>query len=501
MSFPPIAAAILLTRLLIAAGNYAGQAKKDSTVARTLSRIVRLAIVWGLAFPLCTWAALSPPRTLATYVPGSIFLLTLGLWPLARHVLAPLGLVKPAYYVALGAVATSEERFGNALLAASIALTRKSEYDAEAASWLEDKIQSQAAIRGSTIAAAAVTAAARGDKEGARVLFESVRTLDDKVASRACRHLAGEWLSAEAASRGAWEEVIEIGTDLLMTGRSAWFLAGVAKRLLVRGDAPSRTTLVLRWAVAPRRLHTFALLERALSVPDDASPPDDDRESTVPAPTAPEGDTLASAFAAHVKLLRAHKPSPKEIAAVGRAFDEALTSSSLTQHIDERGALLGAMRAGTILGRLQDDVEDALFHLLKHHRIPLDDTEIELGDIASRAQRRLRDETLTVIEALSDAVRNRVTEKRPLSPIDEWREWTALRIAYERGVHLGGPELRYLAFTKVHSDVCALAVWLFNVRKEKPIANAMFRFLLKEATTVGDSEAISLQTKNVDCGV
>lgn len=67
-------------------------------------------------------------------------------------------------------------------------------------------------------------------------------------------------------------------------------------------------------------------------------------------------------------------------------------------------------------------------------------------------------------------------------------------MAYERGF-LGGPELGCLAFTKVHTDVCALAVWLFNDRKEKPIANAMFRFLLAEATAVGDAARSSCRPR------
>lgn len=460
--------------------------------------VVRHAFVIAIAFA-CLWVSLSAPRIFA-YSPGTIFVLTMLLGPLARDVIAPWGLVKPAYYVGWAGFGSADERSGNALLAGAVALSRRREYDPELASWLEDRIQADRAIRGTTIVASAATAAARGDKEGARVLFESLRTLDEGVVSRAARSLAAEWLSAEAASRGAWSEVAEIGGDLLASGRSAWFLGAVARRLLVHPDAPGRFTLVLRWLLAPRRFDTFAILERALSVPDDAGPPDDGDAEPAADSLSPGDDPLARALAAHVRLLAAHKPSPKEIAEVGRAFDEALSAESLASHIEERGALLGAMRAPAVIGRLRDDIEDALFHLLKHHRIPLDDTEVELGDIAHRAQRRLRDETLGVIEALSDAVRSRVNEKRPLSAVDEWREWTALRIAYERGVLLGGPELRYLAFTKVHSDVCALAVWLFNTRKEKPIANAMFRFLLREATTVGDAEAIALQTKNVDCG-
>lgn len=507
MSHGFILAAILIVRLIIAASQARAGTQATGPAAAPLSprtkRLARFAFLWLMAFPIAGYIAFAPPRTLATYVPGLVFLLTVGLWPLARYVIAPLGLVKPTYYVVLGAWAQSEDRTSAALLAASIALTRKSSFDPEAAAWLEDKIQAEKGLRGASIAAAGVAALARGDKEGARVLFESLRTLDTRVCGPASRHTAAEWIAASAAESGHWDEVIELGADIVANGRSPWLLAAVGKRLLGRSDAPSRAQLLLRWAVAPRRLHTFAIVERALSVPDGAIPPDDDAadDDASPVPQAPEGDLLAAAIAMHVGLLRKKKPSPADVARVGRAFDDALGDASLARQIEDRAALLGANRSDGAIGRLRADIEESLFQLLKRHRMSLDDAADELGEIAGAAQRRLRDETLTVIEALSDAVKNRVAERRALSPIDEWREWSALRMAYERGVLLGGPELRVLAFTKVHGDVCALAVWLFNDRKEKAIANTMFRFLLAEATAVGDTAGIELQTKNVDCGL
>ncbi len=500
----PLFVAILIVRIIVAASQArAGtQGKPSAPVSPRVKALGRFIFLWLLACPLAGYIALAPPRTLVTYVPGSLFLVSVVVWPLARYVIAPLGLVKAAYYVALSAWAQNEERSSLALLAASVALMRKSSFDPEAAAWLEDKIQAERGLRGAAIAAAAVTALARGDKEGARVLFESLRTLDSRVCGPASRHTAAEWIAATAAESGKWDEVIDLGGDIVANGRTPWLLAAVGKRLLGRSDAPTRAQLVLRWAFAPHRIGTFPIVERALSVPDGAVPiVDDEDDDAPPAPVAPEGDLLARAIAMQVQLLRAKEPTPVDVARVGRAFDEALGDEALARHIEERAASLGANRSEGALGRMRADIEESLFQLLKRHRMALDDTADDLGEIAGNAQRRLRDETLTVIEALSDAVKNRVAERRALSPIDEWREWSALRMAYERGLLLGGPELRYLAFTKVHTDVCALAVWLFNDRKEKPIANAMFRFLLAEATAVGDAAGIELQTKNVTCGL
>ena len=506
MTIAPLLVGLLLARVVLAVWTArAGERQSEPTQvgpgSGRLARLARFVVVWVLVGPACGWLALSEPRTLVTYVPGMVFLVTVALWPVARFVLVPLGLVRAAYHVAYVSFRAKEERAGAALLAASLAFHRKADFDAETAEWLEEKIQAQTGLRGAAIAAAAAMAAARGDKEGARALFESARTLDVSVCPSVARHTAASWLAADAAARGAWGEVIEIAGDPAGAGRSAKLLAGVARRLTGGLAAPGRAELLWLWATAPGWLGTFAIVERALSVPDGEAPLDDDDDEDVVAPRAPDGDLLARALSAHVVLLSSKKVKPADVARVGRAFDAAFEDAALGVEVDERAALLGATRAGAVLGRLRADVETSLFELLKSHHIALDDTVDELGDVAARAQRRLRDETLTVIEALSDAVRNRVNERRALSAIDEWREWSALRIAYQRGVTLGGPELRYLAFTKVHSDVCALAVWLFNERKEKAIANAMFRFLLDEATATGDQDAIALQTKNVGCGV
>jgi len=44
-------------------------------------------------------------------------------------------------------------------------------------------------------------------------------------------------------------------------------------------------------------------------------------------------------------------------------------------------------------------------------------------------------------------------------------------------------------------------VWLYNHRKERPLANAVFRWLLGEATALDDARAVTLMTNNVECGV
>jgi hypothetical protein len=43
------------------------------------------------------------------------------------------------------------------------------------------------------------------------------------------------------------------------------------------------------------------------------------------------------------------------------------------------------------------------------------------------------------------------------------------------------------------------AVWLYNDRTEKPLANAIFRLLEAEAVALGDAESERLNKKNSNC--
>jgi hypothetical protein len=123
------------------------------------------------------------------------------------------------------------------------------------------------------------------------------------------------------------------------------------------------------------------------------------------------------------------------------------------------------------------------------------------GEIASRVRSRLRDRLLSEVEAAADALRRRVDVKRSLPAPDEWREWCNLCTVYEQNVRSAGEDVRRLAFVKVYPDAVSYAVWLYNERQQRPLGNAIFRWLLAEATALDDTRAVALMTKNVACGV
>jgi hypothetical protein len=266
--------------------------------------------------------------------------------------------------------------------------------------------------------------------------------------------------------------------------------------------SPGRLGLWLRWALAPQRRKTLPIVRRALAALDGAFIEPDADEQSKPAASAPAGDDFSAALSLHAAMLR--RPdgavTGDDLRALSQAWDTALDDRATERILSERALVIGASGSRTALARLRGAIEDDITAVVLAADLSLK----ELGDrggMAERVRLRVRDRLLSEVEAMSDAVRRRSDEKRALPAVDEWREWIALRQKYERGVRLAGADFRRLAFYKVHPDACNLAVWLFNERKQRPLGNAIFRFLLSEAEAVEDQRAVALQTKNVACGV
>jgi hypothetical protein len=162
--------------------------------------------------------------------------------------------------------------------------------------------------------------------------------------------------------------------------------------------------------------------------------------------------------------------------------------------------VLGASGAASVLERVRASVEEDLAAAVLASGMALRDLHGK-GEMASRVRARLRDRLLSEVEALADAIRRRVDDRRALPAPDEWREWCNLCAVYERNVRSAGDDVRRLAFVKVYPDGVSYAVWLYNDRQQRPLGNAIFRWLLAEATALDDTRAIALLTKNVACGV
>ncbi|WP_437763933.1 hypothetical protein WMF27_38300 [Sorangium sp. So ce281] len=436
-------------------------------------------------------------------------------WSFARHALIPLGLPRAAYFVAsLSDGAFRVDRRGGAALAAAWALCRARKPDAAVEAWVSERIErggehaggapapssaSAAPLRGAGIAAGAMLAAHRGDVEGARALFDSVAGLDERACPDAARRVAASWLAAEAASRGDWGAVS--GYACVSGGRAMWLLGAVAARLVGEEPAPGALGLWLRWLVAPRRRATLPIVRRALEAGAGAPRPEPEAPEPCAARVA-EGDLWSRAVLLHAALLLRPRGqvSGDDLRRLGGAWDAALDDERAQAELRERAASLGASGAQAALGPLARAVEEDLAATLRAARVPRAAWD-DLGATIGRTRRRLRDELLSEVEIACDALRRRVDERRELPALSEWREWTSLRAQYEAAAVLVGVEFRRLAFPKLHADVCHAAVWLFNTRKERAIANAMFRWLLAEAEALEDSRLTALQRGNVECGV
>jgi hypothetical protein len=296
--------------------------------------------------------------------------------------------------------------------------------------------------------------------------------------------------------------VAELGLSLGQGGRLGWLLSAIAQSLLLEPMSPGKLGLWVRWALAPHRRATRPLVERAALALDGAFIEPDEEPPIAPAGPAASADALRAALSLHAVVLA--RPSgavrPEDVRAAGQAWDAALSGSAAERLVLERAMVLGASGSSATLAAVRASVEEDLAAVVLASGMRLR----ELGDrggVTSRVRTLLRDRMLSEVEMASDAIRRRVDDKRELPPADEWREWANLTVLYARGVESAGDDFRRLSFAKVYPDALSLAVWLFNDRSQRPLGNAIFRWLLAEAEALDDTRAVALQTKNVACGV
>lgn len=460
--------------------------------------------VWTVLGPLAlAFAMTTLAGGVGAVIPLLVILLLIFPFPLARAVLVPLGQAKLAYWLTLsGDYLFHVDRRGGAALAGAWALAMEPKLDEAAADWLTARLAGEETLRGAGVAAWAMLLAARGDREGARALFTAVLDIDDRACPYEAKRVARAWLATDAAERGEWARAAELGRSPLESGRIGWLLGGIAGALLLEPTAPDRRGLWLRWAIAPHRAATRPMVERAIHALDGGFIDPEDEPPLAPA-AAPEGaDAMGTALSLHAAVLSrsAGALRPEDVRAAGQAWDAVLDDRGTRRLLDERALVLGASAPEAALARMRAAVEEDLAAAVLAAGMPLKELQ-DKGDVTGRVRARLRDRLLAEVEALSDAIRRRVDDKRALPAADEWREWANLVERYERGVAGAGEDFRRLSFVKVYPDACAFAVWLFNDRKQRPLGNMIFRWLLAEAEALDDQRAVALQTKNVACGV
>ncbi|HEX4456022.1 MAG TPA: hypothetical protein VH143_34410 [Kofleriaceae bacterium] len=408
---------------------------------------------------------------------------------LMRHVVVPRGWYRFAFW--LGHVGTARDSDADALAFSAWAQLRSPSPAGE--TWIAARRDRRKPLGDAEIVTTALLAAGRGDVETARRLLRS--TLDIVEHHPLVRELAGEWLACDAAERGAWNELAADAAAARFPATPLTYLLE-AIAAVRGGGGPSRIELYARWLIAPHRRTTFALLAAA-GAPVDVAPPiavaiDD-------APDAPVADgLLPRAIAAQLAL--GSRADAKLLAATVAAWDAALADADTRAWLARRALELDAP-LGAAERAVHDVAAAATDQLARIADARTLGAPPARGAVGEPLARRLRHGRLDALEAGFSRWADRRHDGTARVPVDEWREFVALRGAYESAVAAGGLELRRLAFPHAYKTGVAMAVWLWNARDEYALSHAISAWLAGEALAVGDSEAIDVCNRNARLAV
>lgn len=441
--------------------------------------------LWWAPRLLLTWALLAIPVGLGSSF-GLVGVVGLAGAPVAlaavpellvAGVAVPLGL--PRLAQALGAVSLLRwwrDPAGSGNLAAARALLHQDAPAPASIAWLEARLERASPLLPGTVLAAGLVRAVRGDREEARRLAAAAVQFRLECTPRQAASLAQEWLVLDAAAAGDWKAAAGPLRDPKRASFGTRLVVGAGRRLL-GADEPSARTLWRDWALAGRWSATEVLVRRALA----ASPA---APATAPAVEA----TLEAALGRHAALIA--RPSAAALQRAAATWEAALADPATRERIRARGAELGA-RTDAVT-RLAAQVADELRAVATEHDLPL----AGAGSLLAGAGASARDAAMADFEVATAALARRVEARRELPAILELREVLALRAQYERLATLGGPLVRRMMFRRLHDPTLQLAVWLFNKRSQKPLANALFTWLCAEAVAVGDPSAAEVNGAN-----
>ncbi|MBX7078228.1 MAG: hypothetical protein K1X88_03505 [Nannocystaceae bacterium] len=417
-------------------------------------------------------------------------------WRFTTAVLVPRGMVRTAWFVVRGSTwVWFDDNRGGALVAAAWACLRGGGQPRDVA-FVERRLGDDAA-GAANLLATGLLAQAQGDVVAARRGIDRLVEFEGRVAPAQARRLAVQWCAAEAASRDAWARVAALGDDRDADATTT-LLAAIARRMLGRAPVPEPSQLRALLRRVPRRAAFAAAVERACVhevAADVVAPP--------PAPpAAATAPPLPAALRHHAALLggdaRGRAADVAAIEALCKAWDLAFEDRATAAAVAARRAALGAKLDPWL--RLRETVDADLLALVHARGLPIGEDPASKPDSFGRLRRRVRQRLLDELELHADALHTRVRARRALPVHEEWREYLTLRGAYDHAIAMTGMGLHRLAFQAVHPAVCALAVWLWNDRKNRVHAHQMFRWLLREAELVEDAEAVALQRRNVDAG-
>ncbi|MBF5041888.1 hypothetical protein FGE12_05755 [Aggregicoccus sp. 17bor-14] len=410
-------------------------------------------------------------------------------WTGVRHLVVPLGMPRLAYWLA----APPDLRFlrdgtGRKALAAAWALLyRRSPPTPKQVAWLERKLGEVQELRPTLLLARGLLAVAQGDEARARVLLEGLDTFDKRVCPPLVLRTASTWLAAQAAEAGDWERVLQLCAQGPRRCPNLWLLSALASRALGKRRAPSPASLWARWVLAGGWWRTFGFvrqLARPLPWPE-------------PTPAAPTGAPETVAFALHVGLWRA-AGGADALGTVGARWDAALADEGARTRFFQRAAELGVPGAEGVMLRLREAAGADLAALAEAQGTVLD-IRAPQGSLLHAAAWQQRERLYEELRRSLTAMEHRAKEGELLEPHEEWRDFRRVRALYQQLAETHSTDRR-AAFYETHDRLCNYGVQLFNVESQRPFGNAIFRFLLEEARTVGHGPSITTQERNVRVG-
>ncbi len=409
---------------------------------------------------------------------------------ISRRILVPLGLVRTSFWFAHFVSMDDSDAYG--LCCATWAHSLKPTPAGEA--WITAKRDKRVPLGDAEIIVTALLASARGDADTARQLMRSTAEMVEN--HPLVRELAGEWLAVDAAHRAAWQELYDDSIAARWPASAlTFFLEGVAARKLEAAGAPSLFEVRMRWLLAPYRGATLRLLREPVTIKKPGVTVTPGEPPTMPPGALDPTAALPRALGMHL-FLRHATPSSDVLARTVAAWDAALLDGETQKWLAQRALELDAP-LGSVDRAIRDvatAVTDELARIANAASLAAPSTHGPVGDALAR---RLRHGRLDALEQGFTRWEERRHNGAVRSPIDEWREWVALRAAYDAAVNAGGLELRRLAFPHAYSKGTSMAVWLWNTRNEYALSHAISKWLLGEALAVGDTEAIELCTRNV----
>ncbi len=446
----------------------------------------------GLTLHACTRGAWGVGAAVLMLGFASALLMQPG--PLVRTLLVPMGSWRLARAASRwGGPPWLRDPEGGAALMGVLALRRRASSKDAALGELERSILA-GPLRGAGLVAAGLIAEARGDATAARRLLLSVDDLDPDVCPPLARAIANDWLLQDAATRERWSEVEARSENSLVLSSSSRLLHTVSRRLL--GHA-SRWELLRAWLSAPGRWKTWSLLERAWDEPEMLRFPVVDRDITR---RAANGYGLAGTGAAslHIDAVRAHQRgelTTAELDRLGRAWDETLWDIGLRKRVRARSLELDCSRT----------VEESMIALHRALCVEVASMMPPRGEIPRHGKTLSR-----AVELFGAAQEHRIgcalkrlaaARTASVSPtaVELWHEWLEVVDGYALHRRAEASDARPI-FLAIDAELASVVHWMWHVRGERPMANAMATWVTLEAERMREDASAQYHRQYVAAG-